>query len=762
MPNTTTPTMLMSTHITSKCASATMRTEWISMRRVARKAASRPSGLRNNCCVRQIRSHSHRALYHCLALGIEGPLVGLSYKKTCPIVVLNIAWLDERVEDGNELPIAHLLPASFDEPTASFDLRDPLEAFRLAIVLSRYRHIASQRQHSEETSTALPWRADLCARDGLEDNTQGAHAEYVKEASIVEWAEQVYKSTVAWCVPFSRDAQSKKATKSSASDETQSIGGVSGKSYVKATDTKAASRAQRYFVLRKVCFKSFRERNGLWQAPKESLHALAPAWFYGNIADIGRHMGTVEDALFKELLTAHACHSPCFIGYMTTNVQALVERSLRTLLHVVGTARLLNEQSKRHVEGADEKTTTFEVLNEAMYRGLWDELFRGLAESSGSADVRYRREAKLRYAEYPSRDLEGHRKEVTRLFNWFNNVTQYPEQTDLTAARQEPRSGTADGILYLKVEDIFLDKDVANAVAIWAPTFATGQVEYDEPADAWIQTDEPPPTQFGGSVFASCSRPLFSDQDRAEYRRSTAKRPKPYTDPSPTPAPAGVQPSTTDVPSAPITVRPPPPPKSKESKKAECDGYFPLCANEFKRLLRKWTAGAATNQERLYLVAICTFMRLFNIGRFPVFGLVTSGLTGVLSSAWNQAVKAKDMTHQTICIEDHEATEVHLQNPLDALNVATWIAYIIVEHAPRLRSLFEAATIEDVECAYLLDASGPTPRAKARSMTMQDSHWHKPQSDTQADARYGTSTAKKGRKKANLNAESSRLTSIGE
>ncbi len=43
------------------------------------------------------------ALYHRHVTGMGGPLVGLAYAKTSPEVYVVIAWLDEYIDDGNDL-----------------------------------------------------------------------------------------------------------------------------------------------------------------------------------------------------------------------------------------------------------------------------------------------------------------------------------------------------------------------------------------------------------------------------------------------------------------------------------------------------------------------------------------------------------------------------------------------------------------------------------------------------------------------------------
>lgn len=43
------------------------------------------------------------ALFHRHALGVKGPLVGISYEKTSPTVHIRVACLEEAVQEGNDL-----------------------------------------------------------------------------------------------------------------------------------------------------------------------------------------------------------------------------------------------------------------------------------------------------------------------------------------------------------------------------------------------------------------------------------------------------------------------------------------------------------------------------------------------------------------------------------------------------------------------------------------------------------------------------------
>ena len=80
---------------------------------------------------------------------------------------------------------------------------------------------------------------------------------------------------------------------------------------------------------------------------------------------------------------------------------------------------------------------------------------------------------------------------------------------------------------------------------------------------------------------------------------------------------------------------------------------------------------------------------------------------------------------QTTIIADQQGTVVDIRNPLDAINVATFIAFIVLEHAPRMRALFahsDTCTMPDDLKEYLADGR-TTPIRKAQSMTQADGAW---------------------------------------
>lgn len=83
---------------------------------------------------------------------------------------------------------------------------------------------------------------------------------------------------------------------------------------------------------------------------------------------------------------------------------------------------------------------------------------------------------------------------------------------------------------------------------------------------------------------------------------------------------------------------------------------------------------------------------------------------------------------QTTFLADQEAVVVSLKNPLDALNVATFIAYIVLRHAPLMRRLFQRVDpSEDIHpdvTAYLATV-GKRPIQIAERMSELDGAWKK-------------------------------------
>ncbi|EIN05694.1 hypothetical protein PUNSTDRAFT_137187 [Punctularia strigosozonata HHB-11173 SS5] len=688
-------------------------------------------------------------------------------------------------------------------PARTFNLSEPFSALKLALVLHRSKFVTIQQCSSWEADETLPWRADLCARDILEDDPQTPHADFSSREAIALWAEEVYKaneskrrvsdmdrrganlgdqtSTDEKIIPArgrsasssrsrlnastARSTHSLTSTEQSPGQSSQTRTSYHGNAVSATRSNQSASRyvqrtkdsrprTQRYFVVRKVIFCNAQRGLDKWiKVPKESIHALSPVWFNTPVEAIRRSICSEQEHLLTELLTAYATSSTCFLGPMTDSVRSIVLRSLHGIFQVVQAARFLGHAN---VDEPSAEGEAKEVHSEATYRFHWDQLIQIVTEIAAVSDMGYRKETKLRYPEYSpprfyniNRDVRS--SDVTDLYNvvlppagqldpgfsaywWHASVTtnNSGKEMDLAAAIDEPRLGTPDGILFLSVDEVFPSRDAADAVAIWQPKLATAPVERDKVANTWstVKDEQIEPKAYGGSILAQCGphRP-FDARARTKYQQSM--RVAPLEDPPSVAAASGqaladMRPVSVDDEAKQQDSLGPP---QDFNVSSDLSAHFPLLVCEYKQLLSESAEAAATDQERLSLVAICTFMRLFNIARFPIFGLLTSGPIGVLSSAWNDVVnlppgRARDTTQNVICIADEQATKVDIRDPLDALNVATFVAYIMAEHAPMLRALFSLSTSE-IDFGYLLDEKGGVPRTRGRSLMAADAAWHK-------------------------------------
>ncbi|KAF9045985.1 hypothetical protein BDZ89DRAFT_101803 [Hymenopellis radicata] len=98
------------------------------------------------------------ALYHRHVSGMGGPLIGLAYAKTSPEVHVVIAWLDEQIDEGNDLPGVHLF---FGSDSTCFDLSQPVHTFGLAYFLASTRDALLKNDYWTHERQLIPWRADL-------------------------------------------------------------------------------------------------------------------------------------------------------------------------------------------------------------------------------------------------------------------------------------------------------------------------------------------------------------------------------------------------------------------------------------------------------------------------------------------------------------------------------------------------------------------------------------------------------------------------
>lgn len=313
-----------------------------------------------------------------------------------------------------------------------------------------------------------------------------------------------------------------------------------------------------------------------------------------------------------------------------------------------------------------------------------------------------RREAHLRYGEYDidqthavANPLDS---QIGRMFSVVHpgptgiyqvearKLRYYWEAglTDGTDPSVEPLAGKADGILYLTIEDAYKTKTAAENVAIWAP-----QIVSESEQTIVDLVDGEDSSKYAANTFDwGRDREQISQEDRDAYWAESGQASQ-QREPYDVRATAATQPmaisssictelycsgaSCERLHAKPFISGPPAAlashsdssnrnapwtssnshnssSKKKGARIKTRNLYIPLLACEFKHLLRRWTTNATTDQERLYLIAICTFIRLFN-ARFPIFGLVTSGPCGVISCAWNELI------HVEIPESEHNAAK---------------------------------------------------------------------------------------------------------
>ncbi|KAI0630609.1 hypothetical protein C8Q77DRAFT_1160167 [Trametes polyzona] len=708
-------------------------------------------------CVAHVDTIAHlmtSALLHRLAVGVERPLFGISFDKYRPAVQIHVAWLEEEIEEGNDLPLVCSLPEGCIPP---LDLGEPLSALRLALLI---RRVADQeRIHGlsrEGPGRPLPWRADI------EEDATPSHVDYSRADCIAMWAAHVGREVSGRPASIVDDTMAPENSaerstldqpESTTTNETDDLlqanirsGGkttsdetpapvASGSECGKKTQSHISSSAfvgkktrlgrmhtQRYFATRGVVFCSAREGGFIPDGrarPVQYTLATAPVWFSTQVQTICKDLCTENDKIYQELLAAHAQQADTFIGPMTPRVEAAVRASLCTVLHTISTLRALDE-------GADIPL----VHNEATYRAHWDQLLDAVVRASGEVDIAYQKEAKLRYPEYNNAgcacESDEYEVMMSELLPFAPRSSQerarfnywYLGFYDKVDPVEEPLSGTADGIIYLRIADAFGSQGIASEVNIWQPRTQPAMPEVEPPV-ADNDVDDPEFRRYADNAFKWGShRKPFTDQERAAYAQRTSVFAL-QNAAAPLQTGTGAAGSVQDI-------------RTTSRTGVQTDLYIPLLACEFKRMLKGWTTTMATDQCRLHMVAICMFMRMFNLTRFPIFSLVTDGPCGVISCAWNEPVEVGDgKTLEAIFIADQEAVQVDLRNPLDALNVATFIAYVVAEHAPRLRALFRK-NADDVDPSfkkYLLKEN-VSPFQRTRCMSEADSPWKKGESSS--------------------------------
>ena len=277
------------------------------------------------------------------------------------------------------------------------------------------------------------------------------------------------------------------------------------------------------------------------------------------------------------------------------------------------------------------------------------------------------REAALAYAEHP---LKGNPEAVNNVYDVFSAIHPPPEDSRTcsyeqeaynywtqvhTAVRadrqraemeQEPTDGIADGLISLTITSGFSNVDVAKNVSIWRSAALGKPATLDVPHG---MGPGPETKHYTHSVFAEAgtlAHVSYSSEDKTQYMNTTGSRNESIPATSTIrklslAADTGAN-SDSETPSDTKRLRAHASSTSAQRglTRSDRDLHIPLFAAEFKKATKGVTVESATGQARLYLASAITFLRRFNIIRCPVFGLVTSGSTGVMTCAWWDCISA--------------------------------------------------------------------------------------------------------------------------
>ncbi|KAI0751691.1 hypothetical protein C8Q80DRAFT_593747 [Daedaleopsis nitida] len=738
------------------------------------------------------------ALYHRWNLGLRGALIGLVCDRTSTVIRTVLGWLDEKIEEGNDLPRTHF--TAFAD-ACSYDLKDPVEAVSLLLFLRKSR-LVSVTDAPTVPLAMLSWRADLHSR--VEDSSH--QLRLYDEEGIRRWSSAIYRddecsttirrTTEPMSKPSSASGNdrllptvtrlTKAEAKSQGSDDRSKAGSKKNESastYV-VRQHRGLPRCQPYFYARKaILYSTAAGANKTTPIPAAYVNAASLVQLSGNLHQLQHHCPSHHNdriiiSLREQYL--HCRNNNKFIGYMTPEVEAVIKNSFCMIMHVVEEAQALAEVRPLRPEVGScppsSSTTLTRVYNEVNFRHQWDQLVTILVQRCASTDrVQYEREVSLSYPEHPLRHNPHY--DLSNISDVFNTVYPYPtyRQPDAHKAFQywtlasghlandraraheeideEPMRGIADGIITLTIPSAFSSGDIAKAVSIWVPT--TAQENPDASDQASVEDCEAG-LRFGSSLLGikakSSARPSYSQQQQEAFAeamrvdcafvRSGSLGPmsESKSEPEHKSAVNGIVQSLENMEI-----------ESQEKLNVAslqhlpcgpCDLHIPLLAAGYKSYKGDTLGNMAMDQGRLHQVAITTFLRLFNIARFPIFGLVTKGSSGVMTCSWADNVRTNSINtdsdrgstsaeseHEVIWMSDQDAIVVDLTNPLDALNVATFIAYIVCHHAPVLRKLFQAADRFDAAALkqYLSrpEEPDPLPLQKARQMKLGDDAWKK-------------------------------------
>ncbi|RPD59978.1 hypothetical protein L227DRAFT_611401 [Lentinus tigrinus ALCF2SS1-6] len=711
------------------------------------------------------------ALHHRMALGVAGALVGLVCEKTSTVIRPMVGWLDGHVEEGHNLPTAHVSSLG----SCAFDVSDPVDAVKLVLFLLGAKRVPTDPSRHVLPTGLLRWRADLRPRINIWDDISD------DPGGCVEGQRCALHSSSSQLMPQN---DSKVPSQGQSALTSRTTAGERKR-------IKTHPRTKPYFYARRVVLRSLKIqiRRDVLPIPDTYVHATALVKFAQDLTFVRYvcpSLGTHE--IVGELQGAYnrLVREDGFIGHACPAVEAAIKDAFCSLIDVVKTARTINSNLKPLGAASSGQIEFLQSKDEMTHRHLWDQVIATVVSSCGLKDVDYDRETLIQFPENPlvpllSRpDSEGavgnemitchdafnaaypkptkamkdayqreaymHWSSAERIVDQIQYDPSYPrEELD-----KEPIRGKADGMVTLSITGAYSSSKVAEAVALWRPRLTLVPERLEDVYSAAPATPRTSRSFTKSSVFVD-NTPMYCD---AHPLLPTAS-PTPPAGPdaelapmgSPTVGPGQADP---DVTASTCTAHDQASPRTHTVITADpCAIHFPLLNVEHQTELGPLGEEAVTDQNRLYLTAALCFTRLFGIVRFPMFGFTTSGSHGVISCAWSDKILAvqnslaagspenvgitPQLYHPEVkVIADQHAILLDIRNPLDVLNLATSVAYIALEHAHRARSLFQLTDEAVKKCEvppalqeYLDSSATVSPMGIARAMTPEDGKWRK-------------------------------------
>ena len=216
-----------------------------------------------------------------------------------------------------------------------------------------------------------------------------------------------------------------------------------------------------------------------------------------------------------------------------------------------------------------------------------------------------------------------------RIAAWLRSDLDIGDTNDRVL--RDPDIGRGDGVLYLTLPGAFPTRTKTKAEGF--SLFTTPKEIVEEPA----HNQEHPATTKQSvvtNIFGTEKIGLFLEEDSGLHRTESSipdKPPYSGTDRGRISSKSSTKLSS-DVP----TISKQSLPESSGTD-AGRDLHLPLCMIEYKKDVQGGDAGAG-NQLRMYLTAAVRFMEQFNVEEFPIFGLVTKGIIGVVTCSWLRKV----------------------------------------------------------------------------------------------------------------------------